>query len=238
MRESFAGPLIGLLLLVVGALGVVRLAQDGGPYRLGPWPGLSRRGAGLLLGCAALLAGLATWLGAPQRAVPDLVLLAGLSSLPLVLASLVVQSPGAAAAACGAYLLPRSLLSLLDSSLDPPPLLLVPTLAFEVAAWLRASDLRALATAWPRHRVRWQRRDRRPRSFGLIRATLAGAVFGLLLPLVERPFALLLGAPPQAWPLDQTMAAAVLAGVAAAAIGACVCLVWAPLRRCGRGTGR
>jgi len=214
MRE----PLVGLVLLVVGALGVVRLARAGGPYRLGPWPGLSRRGAYLLLACAAVLAGLDTGLGAPQRALPDLVLLAGLSSVPLILASLIVQSPGAAAAACGAYLLPRSLLSLLDGAFDPPPLLLVPTLAFELAAWLRAVDLRALATAWPGRPRPWRRRDRRPRTVTPGRATLAGACFGLVLPLVERPFALLLGADPAGWPLDQTLAAAGLAGVLCAGL--------------------
>ena len=218
MREPLGGSLIGLLLLVVGALGILRVARAGGPYRLGPWPGLARRGAGLLLACAAVLAGLDTWLGPPQRPLPDLVLLAGLSSVPLVLASVIVQSPGAAAAACGAYLLPRSLLSLLDGALDPPPLLLIPTLAFEFAAWLRAADLRALAAAWPRRRVRWQRRDRRPRTITPARAALAGAGFGLLLPLVERPFALLLGAPPQAWPIDQTTTAAILAGLLCALV--------------------
>jgi hypothetical protein len=172
----------------------------------------------VLLGCAAMLAGLDVWLGPPRQALPDVVLLGALSVAPLALASVVVRTPGAATAACGAYLLPRSVLSLVDASIEPPPLLLVPSLAFELAAWLRPADL-----AWLRRRSRWQRRPPRvQRQLSARRTALGGASFGLVLGLVQRPFALLLGASPSAWPLDQTALAAVLASLACAGLCAAV----------------
>jgi hypothetical protein len=106
--------------------------------------------------------------------------------LPLVLATRVVQAPGAASAVCGAYLLPRTLISLIEPSIDPPPLLLVPALAYDVALWLRVSDVRG-------------RRDRTPRRVTWWRAGFAGAIFGLVLSLTGPSFAILLGGDAANW---------------------------------------
>jgi hypothetical protein len=146
-------------------VGVAR-AGGSGRYRAGPWPGLAPAGAGVLLGCALLLAGGQLVSGDDPRApLPDLPLLAVLGLCPLVLATRLVGAPGVASAVCGAYLLPRALLSLVDPSIAPPPLLLVPALAFDVSAWLRAGDLATLIRVWPRGQSTWRRRGpHRPRS--------------------------------------------------------------------------
>ncbi|HTD76549.1 MAG TPA: hypothetical protein VK898_02855, partial [Chloroflexota bacterium] len=121
-----------------------------GPFRVGPWPGLSPRGGAVLMGCAVLLGIASAATGDPRGAMPDLPVLGITSLLPMLLATRIVNAPGAASAVCGAYLLPRTLLSLFYPSVEPPPLLLVPTIAFDLALWLRGSDLRELGRMWPR----------------------------------------------------------------------------------------
>jgi hypothetical protein len=148
-----------------------------GPYRVGPWPGLTLRGAGVLLGCALLLALGQLLIGAPRTAVPDLPVLGLTALLPAAIAIRIVQTPGAASAVTAAYLLPRTLLSLMQPGLDLPPLLLVPALAFDFALWLRARDVAV---------TRGQ-------------SAFAGAVYGLMLTLVEPPFAIFLGGDPGLW---------------------------------------
>jgi hypothetical protein len=173
-----------------------------GPYRAGPWPGLTQRGALVLLACAVLMALAEALVGLPHQPLPDLPLYATVALLPLVIATRTLRAPGAASAVCGAYLLPRTLLSLLASQVEVPPLLLISSLAFDAALWLRASDL-ALG------RSRWRRRTPRPvRTLTRPRSAIAGALFGLTLALVQPPFAILLGGDPGTW--SNTSLAAVL----------------------------
>jgi hypothetical protein len=186
-----------------------------GPYRAGPWPGLTPRGAAVLLGCAVLLACGQLLVGQPRRAWPDLFMVAVTALVPLALATRIVQAPGAAAAVCGAYLLPRTIISVIDPSVEPPPLLLVPALAFDLGAWLRASDL-----PWPRRRNAWRRRNRTPRRvFSWARAGLAGGIFGLVFAAVEPPFLLFLGGDPAAWPSIEVALAAAACALGCALLG-------------------
>jgi hypothetical protein len=131
----------------------------------------------------------------------------------------VVKTPGAASAVCGAYLLPRTLISVVDPTVQPPPLLLVPALAFDVTVWLRASDVVLLTNAWPRPGRAWRKREARPRRIGPWRATAAGAVFGAVLSTIEPPFAILLGGDPLAWSGAELWLAACLCVVACGGIG-------------------
>jgi hypothetical protein len=98
-------------------------------------------------------------------------------------------------------LLPRTVLSLFVANLEPPPLLLVPTLAMDAVVWLRASDLRALRDLLPPHRNMWrQRRTRTARDLQPVRAAIGGAVYGLLLSAIVPPWAILLGGTdPASW---------------------------------------
>jgi hypothetical protein len=190
-----------------------------GPYRAGPWPGLTPTGALILLGCAVLLGLAHTAIGNPHRALPDLPLLATTTLVPLLLGTRIVSAPGAASAVCGAYLMPRALISLVEPELEPPPLLLVPALAFDVAVWLRGADLAHIARAWPRRERRW--RKRRPpiqRRLDWPRAAFAGGLFGLVLSAVEPPFALLYGADPSHWTPTELGVAGGLAVVACALV--------------------
>jgi hypothetical protein len=177
---------------------------------------LTPRGAGILLGCGLLLALTHLVAGGPRRAWPDLPIYAVLSLMPMLLATRVVQTPGAAAAACGAYLLPRTLVSLVAPSVEPPPLLIVPAMAFDLSAWLRASDLAAL---WPGPAKKWRKRDKRPRLLGPRRATLAAAVFGVVLAAISPAYAVLLGGDPSAWSGPDVWLAASLSAVACALVG-------------------
>ena len=170
-----------------------------GPYRAGPWPGLTPAGAGVLLGCALLLAGGQLIVGTPSTPLPDLPILAALAFAPLALATRVTRIPGAAAAVCGAYLLPRSLLSLLYPALEPPPLLLVPALVFDLSLWIAAGDMANLRNLWPGRRKPWRKRNTTPRQPGRSRASLAGGLFGLTLAALEPSFVVLLGADPATW---------------------------------------
>ena len=175
---------------------------------MGPWPGLTPTGALILLGCAVLLAAVAeTGVGSPRRALPDLPILAISSLVPMLLGTRIVRAPGAASAICGAYLMPRTLISLVEPRLEPPPLLLVPALAFDLALWARAADLARIANAWPRREHVWRKRPRPRRSLEWWRAAFAGAVYGLVLSAVEPPFAILYGAEPSSWmPADVGLA--------------------------------
>src|SRR5438270_10542313 len=181
-----------------------------GPYRVGPWPGLTPTGAFILLGCAVLLAAVAeTVVGSPRRALPDLPILAVGTLVPMLLGTHIVRAPGAASAICGAYLMPRTLISLVEPRLEPPPLLLVPAPAFDLALWARAADLARIANAWPRREDRWRKRPRpsRRRRLDWWRAAFAGGVYGLVLSVVEPPFATLYGADPSSWmPADVRLA--------------------------------
>jgi len=218
------------VLAMVGGAWLWHLAHAARPqdYRAGPWPGLSPRGGGVLLATALLLAAGATALGSPQRALPDLPLLAVVCVLPLALATAIVQTPGVATAVCGAYLLPRSLLSLVDPSLALPPLLLLPAFAFDLGAWSHPSHLRLLGSLWPRRRVRWRRPRLAMVRLRPWRTALAGALFGALLVLVEPGFRLLLGGPASAW----SGPAVPLAGISATlGCGVVACLSqWCVLR--------
>jgi hypothetical protein len=193
-----------------------------GPYRVGPWPGLTPSGGRALLGCAALLAVFQVLVGNPQRALPDLPLLGALSMAPLVLATRIVCAPGAASAVCGAYLLSRTLVSLVEPSIQPPPLLLPAALAFDVTLWLRRGDLIRLRDMWPRKQLRWRTKPKPPvRRIETWRAIAAGAAFGLTLGLVEPSYELLLGAEPSLWAGADLLraAAATVIGCAILALG-------------------
>jgi hypothetical protein len=213
--------LIGVALLIAGSVATFCFASGGKPYRAGPWPGLTPRGAGVLLGCALLLAGAQLILEpTPHQPLPDLPLLAAFAFVPLALATRLTRTPGAASAVCGAYLLPRTLLSLVNPTLEPPPLLLVPALIFDVSLWLRASDLANFMNSWPgRAHKAWRKRDRRLRQPGPLRAAVAGGAFGLVLAAVEPSFVVLLGADPATWSGTDVTTAAELCAAICALIG-------------------
>ncbi len=160
----------------------------------------------MLLGFAALLALLQTFGGPAHAAWPDLPLLGLTSFVPLLLATRIVDTPGAASAACGAYLLPRTLLSLLIPGIDLPPLLLIPTLAFDLVWWLRT---------WP---VRRRRRRGPSPPLTLPRAIAAGATFGIVLALVEPPFRVFTGQDPIGWTGPNLWLAAAVTAVQCAAL--------------------
>jgi len=173
-----------VLALAGGAL-VWRVLADPGAYRAGPWPGLTARGAGMIVGHALVLAAGVLLAQSELPVLPELAWLCGLSLAPLVLATCLIQMPGVASAVCGAYLLPRSLISLLVPSIALPPPLIVPALAFDLVVWLRPSDLRWL---WPRRRGVWRRRSRVDRRLQVWRIGLASGVYVLVLALVEPAF--------------------------------------------------
>lgn len=204
-------PILGVLVVASGIGALATLPR--GDYRAGPWPGLTWRGASVLLMCAWLLLGLE--MAAPPgqragRAWPDLVVWATLYVLPPLLATCVVRAPGCGSAVCGVFLLWRSLLSLVDTGVEPPPLLLPAAVGLDLAAWLRRSDLR------PR------RRSRQARRLTPGRVALAGGVFGLIFGLVEPSFARLLGSDPSGWTLPEVGLASASAAALGTAVGACL----------------
>jgi hypothetical protein len=163
-----------------------------GPYRAGPWPGLTLSGAAVLLG-AALLVGIGQILiGPPRSALPDLPAIGVTSLFPIAIAMRAIQMPGVASAACGAYLLPRTTLSLLQPGLDVPPLLLPSAVVFDVAVWLL------------------------PIKQG--RAAAGGALYGLTLAVVQPPFAILLGGDTVLWSGTSLVLAGAATVLACAAI--------------------
>jgi hypothetical protein len=173
-----------VLVLVGGAL-VWWLLADPSAYRAGPWPGLTARGAGMIVGHALLLAAGVLLAQSELPGLPELAWLCGLSLAPLVLATCLVQMPGVASAVCGAYLLPSSLISLLVPSVALPPPLIVPALAFDLVVWLRPSDLRVL---WPLRRGVRRKRWRLDRRLQVRRIVLASGLYVLVLALVEPAF--------------------------------------------------
>jgi hypothetical protein len=172
-----SGILGAAILALIGGLGIVGLARSGGPYRDGPWPGLTARGAGLVLAHGVLVAAGQVLVGGPR---PDLIWLCVLTVIPMALATRVVQVPGVASAVAVVYLLPRSLLSLLSPEIALPPPLLVPAVVFDVLAWLRREDLRM-----PRNR----RHVRTARQVSPARLAIAAVAACLVLAIVEPPFA-------------------------------------------------
>jgi hypothetical protein len=155
MQRILGGPFDKLM---AGPFGKLRA----GPYRAGPWPGLTARGALLIIAHALLLGMLTEWWSP-------------LSLLPVLSATVVLRVPGVATAVCGAYLLPRSVLTLLGWP-PLPPLLLAPAMAFDVLVWLRPDDL-------PRRRNKWRKRERRARELRGWRVLLAAVAFEIVLAL-------------------------------------------------------
>jgi hypothetical protein len=149
-----------------------------------------------------------TVVGSPRLALPDLPMLAVGTLVPMLVGTRIVRAPGAASAICGAYLMPRSLISLVEPNLEPPPLLLVPALAFDLALWVRGADLGRLVHTWLRRDRIWRKRPRPiDRRIGTWRAGFAGGLYGLVLSMVEPPFAMLYGAEPSQWtPTDVGLA--------------------------------
>jgi hypothetical protein len=187
-------------------------------YRAGPWPGLTPRGAGLLLGCAVFLAIGQIMVGPPTRPLPDLAVVGVTALLPLVAGARIVEMPGSASAIVGAYLLPASLVSLLVPAVQPPPLLLVPAIAFDLALWLQRAHVTALTELWPGRRAVRHRRGS-PRRPTTLRAACAGAAFGLVLALVEPAFRLFLGAPPAVWSAPNLWAATLVTTATCGVLG-------------------
>jgi hypothetical protein len=156
----------------------------------------------MVLACAGFLAVGQVLIGPITRPLPDLPLLGVTALVPLAVAERIVRVPGAASAACGAYLLPRSLVSLLVPALPQAPLLLVPTIIFDLVIWLDASHFfTALVDALP-SRLGVRRPPKRKSTtvtFSRPRALLAGGAFGLILSLVEPSYQLFLGGDPATW---------------------------------------
>src|SRR5207244_12304024 len=96
-----------------------RVLMLDGPSRVVPWPGLSPRGGALLLGCALLLGIASAATGDPRGAMPDLPVLGITSLLPMLLATRIVNAPGAASGAFGASLLPGTLRGPVDPTGAP-----------------------------------------------------------------------------------------------------------------------
>jgi len=166
----------------------------------------------MLLACAVFLAIGQILVGPPTKPLPDLPVLAATALVAVVIGVRIVHTPGAASAICGAYLLPASTLTLLLPTIPPPPLLLVPAVAFDLALWLQPAHVINL---WPRARRHNSGAPTRTR----LRAILAGGAFGLVFGLVEPPFRLFLGADPNVWTeqgiaLGAALAAAACAGAA------------------------
>jgi hypothetical protein len=231
-----------LVLAALGLYAVERLTRDAQPLRAGPWPGLTPRGAYVLLLHALVLATLFVLLAAlglslaPPTLVAYLALAAAASVAVLVLAEGLVRLPGVGVAVCAVFLLPPALLSLARPAVSPPLELVGPATLFDIALWVRADDLQAVLDVWPGRAVRrvWRRRERRIRAFTPRRAALASAIFGLLLALLAPPSAALLGTPaPGIADHARLLAAAGLATGVAAASGYAVALTLAR-RRTGR----
>jgi hypothetical protein len=167
-------------------------------YRAGPWPGLTPRGAGILLACAAFLAIGQIMVGPPAKPLPDLAVVGATALFPMLVGLRIVRTLGAGSAVCGVYLLPASTVSLLLPGVAPPPLLLVPAIVLDLALWLEPADLKSVADLLPGVHLR-RRVPVRAWQPTTARVAMAGAAFGLVLSLVEPPFRILLGADPAVW---------------------------------------
>jgi hypothetical protein len=86
---------------------------------------------------------------------------------------------------------------------------LVASLAFDLALWLRASDVK-----W-----RKRRRAKTPRTAGYARAAAAGALFGVTFALVEPPFEMFLGATATAWNGQSVWLAALFSAAGCTVVG-------------------
>jgi hypothetical protein len=172
--------ILGVTVLVLaGGLVAWRLALTGGPYRSGPWPGLTVRGALMIVAHAAVLAAFAErWPPPGLLAELGAGVWLPLSVLPLLSVTMLMRMPGVASAVCGAYLLPRSLLSVL-TGMELPPLLLAPAMAFDLIVWLRRADL----PRWPN---KWRKRARPLRDLVAWRLALAVIAYELLQLLLAR----------------------------------------------------
>jgi hypothetical protein len=156
----------------------------------------------MVLACAGFLAVGQLLIGPIVRPLPDLPVLGVTTLVPLALAERIVRVPGAATAACGAYLLPRSLISLLVPTIPQPPLLLVPTITFDLALWLDTSHLAVVLDVLPARVRVWSARPKSRASrvtFSRARSVVAGGVFGLVLSLVEPSYQVFLGGDPAIW---------------------------------------
>jgi hypothetical protein len=185
---------------------------------------LTPQGAGLLLACAGFLAVGQVLIGPLERPLPDLAVLGLTALVPMAIAERIIKAPGTAAATCGAYLLPRSLVSLLIPSVTSPPLLLVPAIALDLVLWVDTSHLTALRDVWPRRRREaWHTRPRpaAPR-LSRTRAIVAGGAFGLVLSLVEPSYRLFLGADPAVWSGPSMWVAALITTLVCAALATVV----------------
>ena len=153
------------------------------------------------MACAGFLAVGQVLIGPIQKPIPDLAVLGVTALMPLAIAERIVRVPGAATATCGAYLLPRATISLLAPGLPPPPLLLIPAIAFDLGLWLHLGHLAGLSEVWPRRRNVWRKRPRPVVSGSLWRgrALVAGGLFGLVLSVVEPNYQVFLGADPATW---------------------------------------
>jgi hypothetical protein len=181
----------------------------------------------MVLACAGFLAVGQLLIGPITRPVPDLTVLGVTALVPLALAERILRVPGSATAACGAYLLPRSLISLLLPAVPQPPLLLVPTIVFDLVLWLDASHLYALADAirdalparfrfWPASSTGTASKSSIP--FTRLRAVLGGAAFGLVLSLVEPSYQMFLGADRALWTGPLVWVAAIITTPVCAAL--------------------
>jgi hypothetical protein len=181
----------------------------------------------MVLACAGFLAIGQVLIGPISKPVPDLTVLGVTALVPLALAERILRVPGSATAACGAYLLPRSLISLLVPSIAQPPQLLVPTIVFDLVLWLDASHLYALRDAirdalptrlrfWGAHGTQAAAPSSVP--FTRTRALLGGGAFGLVLSLVEPSYEMFLGGDPVLWTGPLVWVATVLTTLVCAAV--------------------
>ncbi|MBI2756017.1 MAG: hypothetical protein HYX52_04820 [Chloroflexi bacterium] len=202
--------LLGLVLLASGIASVRAALKGGGPFRSGPWPGLTPAGARLVLALAGGLGGTQLVLGAPEvdiaaRAAFPWLPLAALGSLfILALAGRILPEPGVLSAVAGAYLLPRTLVSYLVPEVAPPLALWPAAFALDVCLWLRREHVAGAGAFLPglrpvARRLAFSPTPAQPFRPSQRRARWAGLLAGLVLAAVELPYDLILGAPPASW---------------------------------------
>ena len=168
------------------------------PYRAGPWPGLTPRGAGVLLGCATFLGIGQALVGVPKQPLPDVPVVGVTALMPLAIAIRITRIPGSASAVCVAYVLPASVIALFQQALAQPPLIFVPAMAFDLALWLLPMHVKRLP--------------------GRLHPLVAGALFGAVFAVLEPSFRVFLGADPAAWTGPTVWIALVATSIASAVI--------------------